>query len=292
MTATGTNQYTNRPVSNVLLPPTISLLNIPLSSISMPQTLDIISSSIHARQGGWVITPNLDIFRRLYRDREFAALCEPATLRLADGMPLIWASKLRGTPLPGRVPGSDLIWTLSARAAAEGHSVFFLGGNPGTADAAAATLRAKHPALRVAGTLCPEMGFEKSEATLERVCDSVISAAPDIVYVALGSPKQELLIRRLRPLLPNAWFLGIGVSFSFVSGEIKRAPKWMQNLGLEWVHRLVQEPGRLAKRYLIDGLPFAVVLLSRSLVDRFSGRAGSSVGVAPASTGSSFPEHP
>jgi N-acetylglucosaminyldiphosphoundecaprenol N-acetyl-beta-D-mannosaminyltransferase len=90
------------------------------------------------------------------------------------------------------------------------------------------------------------------------------ASKPDIVFVALGAPKQELLICDLRPHMPAAWFLGIGISFSFVTGQVERAPKLLQNLGLEWMHRLVQEPKRLCKRYLVDGIPFAIRLLSVS----------------------------
>ena len=101
---------------------------------------------------------------------------------------------------------------------------------------------------------------------------------PHIVFIGLGSPKQEKLIARLRPLAPRAWYLGVGVSFSFVAGDVKRAPGWMQRSGLEWVHRRVQEPGRLARRYLVDGIPFAVGLLWRARLAR--GRAAQGRGAA------------
>lgn len=250
-------------------------MGVALHPVTAAEALDHIAASAAAGRGGWVLTPNLDIVRRLCSEPETAALCEPVTLRLADGMPLVWASRLRRTPLPERVPGSDLIWSLSGRAADEGLSVFLLGGNPGAADAAASELTARYPTLKVAGTECPPNGFEGDPAYLDRLCERLIAAAPNIVYVALGFPKQERLIARLRPLLPRAWFLGIGISFSFVSGEVRRAPRWMQAAGLEWVHRLAQEPSRLARRYLVYGLPFAARLLAASVV---AGLAGSGSG--------------
>lgn len=240
--------------------PTVTLLSAPIHRVTAREAVEHITTSARSGVGGWVVTPNLDILRRLVTDSSFATLCEGATLRLPDGMPLVWASRLQKTPLPERVTGADLIWSLTA-AAAESHlSVFLLGGNPGAATDAAAVLSAKHPALRIAGTLCPDFGFEKDPAKVASIVASVADAAPDIVYVALGSPKQEHLIKSIRPALPKAWFLGIGISFSFVSGEVARAPKWMQRASLEWFHRLVGDPKRLFARYIIHGLPFAARL--------------------------------
>jgi N-acetylglucosaminyldiphosphoundecaprenol N-acetyl-beta-D-mannosaminyltransferase len=179
-------------------------------------------------------------------------------------MPLVWASRLQGTPLPARVAGSDLISSLSAAAAGEGRSIFLLGGDNGTAQAAANVLRDRYPQLVIAGTLCPPLGFENDEAAMRRITAVLEAARPDIVYVALGSPKQERLIDRIRPALPKAWWLGVGVSFSFLCGEVKRAPLWMRNWGLEWIHRLAQEPRRLFRRYVIAGIPFATMLLLQS----------------------------
>ncbi|MCC6660734.1 MAG: WecB/TagA/CpsF family glycosyltransferase [Phycisphaerales bacterium] len=230
-------------------------------------------AGLAAGRGGWVVTPNLEILRRLTTEPALATLVAPADLRLADGMPLIWASRLQRTPLPARVAGSDLIWSLTGRAARDGRSVFLLGGNPGAAEHAAAEFARRFPGLRVAGHHCPPMGFEKDPGQLAALEALLLAACPDIVYVGLGSPKQEHLITRLRPLLPAAWFLGIGISFSFVTGEVRRAPRWMQACGLEWAHRLVQEPRRLAKRYLVHGLPFAARLLLVSAWRGFRGRA-------------------
>jgi N-acetylglucosaminyldiphosphoundecaprenol N-acetyl-beta-D-mannosaminyltransferase len=250
----------------VLMPPTITLLNAPIHRVTSREAVDHIIAAARSGVGGWVVTPNLDILRRLVTDTSFAQLCKGATLRLPDGMPLVWASRLQKTPLPERVTGADLIWSLTAAAAENNLRVFLLGGNPGAAIAAAAVLTSKHPALRIAGTLCPDFGFEKDPAKVAAIVAQVCAVAPDIVYVALGSPKQEHLIKVLRPALPNAWFLGIGISFSFVSGEVARAPTWMQRAGLEWFHRLLNDPARLFVRYIIHGLPFAARLLATSFL--------------------------
>ena len=138
---------------------------------------------------------------------------------------------------------------------------FFLGGEAGTAEAAAAVLRSRYPQLKIAGKLCPPLRFEKDEAEVQRIASHLQEAKPDIVFVALGSPKQERLIDRIRRTMPGAWWLGVGVSFSFLCGDVRRAPLWMRTCGLEWIHRLMQEPKRLFKRYVVVGIPFASWLL-------------------------------
>jgi N-acetylglucosaminyldiphosphoundecaprenol N-acetyl-beta-D-mannosaminyltransferase len=223
-------------------------------------------------RGGWIVTPNLDHLRRLVHDADYAELCEGATLRVADGMPLVWASRLQGTPLPERVAGSNLISSVSAAAAAAGHSVYLLGGNEGTAAAAADVLRSRHAELIVAGTCCPPLGFEHDPAAMAAITAELESADPDIVLVGLGSPKQERFIRQLKPHFPRTWWLGIGISFSFVCGDVKRASPLVQRIGLEWISRLAQEPRRLAHRYLIQGLPFAAALMGRAALTRLSSR--------------------
>lgn len=211
--------------------------------------------------GGWVCPVNLDVLRQIAASPQIRELVDRADLVVADGMPLIWASRIQGTPLPERVAGSSLILSLPAAAAAAGRSVFLLGGNPGAAEAAAARLRELDPDLRVAGTLCPPMGFERDPAMMQEIKDALTRSQPDIVFVGLGFPKQERLIAWLRTELSTAWFVSCGISFSFVSGEVLRAPRALQRLGLEWVHRLAQEPKRLFRRYIVDGPPFLARVL-------------------------------
>ena len=242
--------------------PTVSLGGMRLHAVFDHQGVARVISQLFAGRGGWVITPNLDHLRRFRREPQFAAFFERADLVVADGMPLVWASRLQGTPLPQRVAGSSLIWTLSAAAAKESRSIFLLGGDPGTAEAAGKILAGRYPGLRIAGSACPPVGFERDPLQMQSLRQQLIAAAPDIVFVALGSPKQECLIAALLADLPRAWWLGVGISFSFVCGTVRRAPKWMQGCGLEWVHRLIQEPRRLARRYLVEDLPFAFILFA------------------------------
>ena len=246
--------------------PTVDLRGVRVHAVTEADCVRHIISELDAARGGMVVTPNLDHLHRCLHDLTFAALVSEAELVVADGMPLVWAARLQGTPLPERVAGSNLIASLSAAAAANGRKVFFLGGAPTTAEGAAKVLSERFPGLKVVGTACPTPGFEKDPARMAELIQTVCAARPDIVFVALGSPKQERLIVRLRPLLPQTWWLGVGISFSFLCGDVRRAPVWMQKTGLEWLHRLLQEPRRLFHRYIVVGVPFAASLLAKALV--------------------------
>lgn len=248
------------PISPLPLP-MIELRGVAIHALTEAQAVEHILDQLDAGAGGFVVTPNLDHLRRYGRDPAFRSLYEGASLVLADGMPVIWASRLQRTPLPERVPGSSVISTLSAGAARRSKSIFLLGGDEGTAEEAAGVLQARNPGLKVAGTYFPPMGFENDPEQMQRLVEALQLARPDVVFVALGSPKQERLIAQIHGVLSQAWWLGIGISFSFLCGRVKRAPGWMQKLGLEWVHRLAQEPKRLFRRYLIEGVPFALILL-------------------------------
>lgn len=253
-----------------------ALFGLDLDTITERQVLDRIYASLDWGRGGWVITCNLEILRQWVTQPELRPLFEEADMVVADGMPLVWASKVARDPVPERVAGSSLIFPLCGMAALGRRSVFFLGGNPGTADAAARVLAQRYPGLEVAGTHCPPWGFEGKVEEIERIRTLLKRAQPDLVLVCLGAPKQEHLIRLLRRDLPGAWFFGLGISFGFVSGEVRRAPLRVQNLGLEWVHRMAQEPERLFRRYVIDGLPFAARLFGHALRRRYQPRPASS----------------
>jgi N-acetylglucosaminyldiphosphoundecaprenol N-acetyl-beta-D-mannosaminyltransferase len=259
--------------SNAALP-TIELLNVKMHRVTEKRCVEFIISELDAGRGGVVVTPNLDHLRRCVRDLHFGALVAEADLVVADGMPLVWASRLQGSPLPERVAGSNLISSLSAEAARRGRSVFLLGGAEGTANGAAEVLMKRHPDLKIVGTYCPQIGFESKPKQMADIVAMLTKAQPDIVYVALGSPKQEHLIAKLKPYLNNAWWLGVGVSFSFLTGHVKRAPIWMQRAGIEWLHRLCQEPRRLFKRYIVSGVPFAANLFLRSAIRGLPARLG------------------
>jgi N-acetylglucosaminyldiphosphoundecaprenol N-acetyl-beta-D-mannosaminyltransferase len=239
----------------------IVLAGIRFDALSEKETVAAAIRALDQGRGGWILPVNLDVLRLATRSPETREVLSKADLVVADGQPLIWASRLQGTPLPDRVAGSNLIWSLTGEAAQVGRSIFLLGGDPGAAEAAGRRLRSRYPLLAVAGHYCPPFGFERDAAERERIARKVQAAAPDVVFVGLGFPKQEHLIRELRPQLPRAWFVSVGISISFAASHVPRAPTWMQRLGIEWLHRLAHEPRRLTARYLVHGLPFAARLL-------------------------------
>lgn len=251
----------------------VSLMGMEIDHVTETEAVEAIRESLSAGRGGWVITPNLEHLRRFRKEPSLQRYFAQADLVLADGMPLVWASRLRGTPLPARVAGSDLIWSLSMEAARAGRSIFVLGGTREAGWEAAHRLRERCPGLRIAGMVYPPYGFENDPAAMEQLAETLETVKPDIVYVGLGFPKQEAVIAYLRDHLPETWFLGIGISIGFVGGQVARAPQWMQRAGLEWLHRLAQEPRRLGRRYLLYGLPFALRLLMHGMLSR-RGRRG------------------
>jgi N-acetylglucosaminyldiphosphoundecaprenol N-acetyl-beta-D-mannosaminyltransferase len=247
-------------------------MGMPVDAISQARAIDHVLKTLDLGRGGWVITPNLDQLRQYHRRSDLRPMYERAELVLADGMPLLGAAMLQGTPLPERVAGSELIYTLTAAAAGAGRSVFLLGGNLNAAEAAAARLVQLNPTLKIAGTHFPPLGFEKDPAQMAALIQALDATRPDIVFVGLGFPKQEKLIEILRDRFPASWFLGVGISFSFVAGQIKRAPKWMQKICCEWFHRMMQEPRRLFVRYVVNDLPFGVRLFATSVWTRLKMR--------------------
>jgi N-acetylglucosaminyldiphosphoundecaprenol N-acetyl-beta-D-mannosaminyltransferase len=242
--------------------------------ITEGEVVSVVREALADGRGGRIITPNIDVLRRAQVKPRVRAYLEDADLVVADGMPLVWASKLSGTPLPERVAGSSLIWSLSEGLGHDGRSIFVIGGVPAAAGVpdgatrAAGRLAAACPGLRIAGTLCPEIGFEKDEIAYAELCAEVAEARPDLVFVGLGFPKQEKVITRLRADLSRAWLIGCGAAVNFVAGDIDRAPRWMQRTGLEWAHRLGTEPRRLASRYLKHDAPYAVKLLAGAAARR------------------------
>jgi N-acetylglucosaminyldiphosphoundecaprenol N-acetyl-beta-D-mannosaminyltransferase len=249
------------PLASSRPPAQIALMGLELDAYTPEALVARLLSDSSNGFGGYVVTPNLDHLRRVTRSERLMSLAREADVRVADGMPLLWASRLQGTPLPARVTGSDLIFSLAGALARDGRSLYLLGGNPGTAEAAAGILTDNADGLRVVGTYCPPFGFENDADEVARIGAALELARPDFVFVGLPFEKASELVSSIRATLPSTWFLGMGVAFSFVCGEVRRAPMWMQRAGLEWLYRLMQEPRRLSRRYIAEGVPFAFRLM-------------------------------
>lgn len=240
------------------------LAGLHFHSLTEAQVVDRIVTASRDGRGGWVATPNVDICRQTQYDEALLRLVASASLIVPDGMPLIWAARLVREPLPERVTGSSLIFSLTQAAARQQRSIYLLGGAPGVPERAGEQLRGRYPGLVVAGTDAPPTGFDADSQAVAAVHARLAAASPDIVYVGLGFPKQERLIARLAPSFPATWFISCGAAIPFAANELPRAPQWMQSAGLEWTFRLISEPRRLYRRYLLQDLPFAVKLLAAS----------------------------
>lgn len=232
----------------------MKFMNIEIDNLTMEEALDAMDGLIQQKKNAYVLTPNVDHLVQLERGGPLCDVYKEADLIVADGKPLIWISQWYGTPIKEKISGSDLFPRLCDMAAKKGYTMFFLGAMEGVAAKAAENLQARFPGLKVTGTYSPPYGFEKDEAELGKIRDMIHAAAPDILIVGLGCPKQELFIYHHRKELGVPLSLGLGASLDFEAGNVKRAPAWMSDHGLEWVFRITQDPKRLAKRYLIDDM--------------------------------------
>ena len=246
---------------------TVTMFGMTINNVTLEDVFQAVTRQIEAREPGYVLTPNVDHVCEFQVNPEFREAYKNGFLVLPDGTPIIWASKLLGTPLREKVSGSDLVFWLTQYSALKGYSIFFLGAAEGIAQRAATILEQRYPGFKVAGTYSPPLGFDNDPDEVQKTVEIVRRAAPDICYVALGSPKGDLWNCRNHKEIGVPVQIGIGGSLDLVTGNVKRAPKWMQRSGLEWLWRLIQEPRRLAKRYLIRDSLF-LPLLMRELVRR------------------------
>jgi N-acetylglucosaminyldiphosphoundecaprenol N-acetyl-beta-D-mannosaminyltransferase len=227
----------------------------------MEEVLDRIAAFVEERRFSYAVNPNVDHIIKLRNDPEFRKVYEDADLVVTDGVPLLWASRLLGVPLQERINGTDLFERTCELAAQRGYSIYLLGGNPGAAWGACKKLSARFPELKIAGWECHPYDFGGDVSENLEVQARILKSGADILFVGLGAPKQEKWIFSYGRRAGVAFGIGVGGSFSVVAGEVKRAPLWMQHRGFEWLWRLLKEPRRLWKRYLIEGMAFLRLLL-------------------------------
>lgn len=240
-------------------PRKIRLFGVQVDALRMPQAVErllewIDSPAPHCR---YVVTPNVDHMVMLQHHRDLQTCYRDASMVLADGMPVVLASRLLGRGLPERVPGSDLVPELfNAVNSLRPLRVYLLGAMPGVAERASAQIQEEWPAVRVVGTYSPPLGFEKDAEECDAIVQRIADAAPDVLIVGLGAPKQELWVHAHRDRLAATVALCVGATIDFLAHEKARAPRWMQCCGLEWLHRLLTEPKRLFRRYAHDAWVF------------------------------------
>jgi len=231
----------------------VCIWGLSLARVSYGKTLDLVDGMIRRGRPGYFITANLHYAMLSDRDPRLREANARAAFLLADGMPLVWYSRLIGRPLPERVTGADLVWLLCQRAVEERHRVFLLGGAPGVAQEAAGRFQERFPGLLIAGVEAPELE-RLSPSEHAALVARVRRAAPDLLLVALGQPKGELwLLENYRALGVPAC-VQVGATLDFVAGRLRRAPRWMQRMGAEWLFRMMREPRRLLPRYAADAL--------------------------------------
>lgn len=230
------------------------LMNTDIDNLTMAETLNEIEKLIQKKNCSYVVTPNVDHIVRLEKDEELQKVYKNASLILTDGKPLIWISKWYKTPIKEKISGSDLFPRVCQLAANKNYTMYLLGAAEGVADTAARNLMKKYPGLNIVGTYSPPFGFEKNEQEMNKIKTQIQDVHPDILIVGLGCPKQEKFMYYHCKELGVPISFGLGASIDFEAGNIKRAPKWMSNHGLEWLYRFSKEPKRLFKRYFVDDL--------------------------------------
>lgn len=250
----------------------VRLFGIDFEDLTQAGLVERIGDSVRERRACWIATVNVSIVCLAARQPRFHALLRSADVITADGMPIVWMSRLRQHPLRERVTGSDLLRPLAQRAAAEGWRLFLCGGEEGVAERVAELLCQHAPGLQIAGTAAPQFPTPASltdDAANRSLLAAIREARTDVLLVAFGAPKQEQWIRHHfeTGALAAPVAVGIGASFDFVAGRQTRAPPWMRRTGLEWIHRMTTQPFRLGPRYARDALTFAR-LVTRELLDR------------------------
>lgn len=240
----------------------VNILNIPIDNISMYDLLDRLRDA-----GGVVFTPNVDHLVKLQKDREFYQVYLDADYRVCDSQLIIYASHFLGQPIQEKVSGSDLFPAFYQR---YGHDkqvkIFLLGGFEGVGERARYRINAKVGRNMVIETYSPPFGFEKDPAECRRIVEIINNSGANVLAVGLGAPKQEKWIGKYRSSLTEiSTFFAIGATIDFEAGKMRRAPIWMSSAGLEWLYRLLLEPGRLWKRYLVEDLAFFGLVLRQKL---------------------------
>ncbi|MCG9966456.1 WecB/TagA/CpsF family glycosyltransferase [Pelotomaculum terephthalicicum JT] len=225
----------------------VDLLGINIDALDLEETVRRIAEYIRHGLPRRVVTINPEFLYRARADRELCKLAGRADLVTPDGVGIVWACRVAGSPVPERVTGIDLMMRLVEQAAVEGWSIFLLGAAPGVAEEAAARLSLDYPGLRVAGV---HHGYFKDNEEAE-VAGIVRESRPDLLFVALGAPKQEWWIDRNLQETGAVVAVGVGGSFDVVAGKVRRAPRWIRRLHLEWLFRLVKDPSRWRRQAVL-----------------------------------------
>lgn len=230
------------------------LLNTYVNNVTMDEAIAGIEEMIAQPKQSYVVAINVDVVIKIEEDPYLKEITDNADMVLVDGTPLVWISKAHKRPVKEKVSGSDLVPQLCRTAAKKGYTVFILGGKDGVAEKARQKLEQAHPGIRIVGCYAPPLGFEADAQELEKTNELISQANPDLLIACLGCPKQEKFIYENIHKYSAKVSVCAGATVDFLAGNVKRAPKWMSDHGLEWFYRFTQEPKRLFKRYFVDDM--------------------------------------
>ncbi len=229
-----------------------ALLNTYINNVTMPETIAAIEQMIEADKKSYVVAINVDVVMKIEEDSYLKKVVDNADMVLVDGKPLVWISKLHGKPLKAKISGSDLVPLLCEVAAEKGYKIFIIGGKDGIAEQAKEKLENRLPKIKIVGTYAPPFGFEKNESELDKINQMISEAHPDLLIACFGCPKQEKWIYENIEKYNAKVSVCAGATVDFLAGNVKRAPRWMSDHGLEWFYRFTLEPKRMFKRYFVD----------------------------------------
>lgn len=236
-------------------------LNTHVDNLSMEEAVQEAKRLILEKNNSYVVTPNVDHIVKIEHDKLFRKIYEDADLVLTDGKPLIWMSRWMGTPIKEKISGSDYFPEVCKMAAKEGFSIFLLGAADGVAKKAAINLMKKYKNLKIAGVYSPSYTFENNVEEISYIINKINKSKPDILCIGMGTPKQEKFYYRYKEQLKVPLTLHIGATIDFEAGVVKRAPKWISYIGMEWLYRLLKEPRRLYRRYLLEDVEILPIFM-------------------------------
>ena len=230
---------------------TVALFGLPVTNVDMEEAVKRVDGYINSGGVHQIATANLDFARNALIDPYLQHIICDCSMVLPDGAPMLWASKLFGAPLQERVTGVDLVPALARLAADRGYRLYFLGSSEESSSTAVNSLLKRFPKLKIVGRSCPPIA-SLNEMDNGKMLAEIHAAKPNIIFIGFGNPKQEIWIHRHKDRLPPSVVIGIGGALDMIAGKLRRAPRWIQSLQMEWAFRMAQEPGRLLPRYVRD----------------------------------------
>ncbi|MEI2369146.1 WecB/TagA/CpsF family glycosyltransferase [Niallia circulans] len=246
----------------------VRLFNIEFDNINFTELSSYIKESVINKKPKYIVTCNVDHIVQLSNDLEFQEVYRKADIKVADGVPIVWASKLLMSPIKQKISGSDILPVLGEEFEKNNYKIFFLGSAEGVAEKAKLNLQKVYPKLNIVKCYSPPYGFENNKIENDKIIKIIKETSPDILFVGLGAPKQEKWIYKYYKDYQVPLSIGVGGTFDLLAGNLKRAPLIFQKYGLEWFWRLCQEPKRLWKRYLIDDSKFLYILLKEIITKK------------------------